>query len=68
MDIKTKNIKCIKGPDGAPLTINDLPKPGITRWVVRRKAIVVAAVNGGLLTIEEACARYDLTTEEFLSL
>jgi hypothetical protein len=28
---------------------------------------VVAAVRGGLLSLEEACARYTLTVEEFLS-
>ena len=33
--------------------------------VARRKAEVVAAVNGGLLTVDEACERYDLTLEEF---
>jgi hypothetical protein len=27
----------------------------------------VAAVNGGLLTIDEACERYRLTLEEFVS-
>jgi len=28
---------------------------------------VVAAVNSGLLTVREACERYDLTLEEFAS-
>lgn len=37
------------------------------RWVIRRKAEVVAAVRGGLLSLEEACERYTLTVEEFLS-
>lgn len=55
----------VKGPDGRPLTIDDLPKPGVTRWVTRRKAEVVAAVTGGLLSEEEALNRYDLTEEEF---
>jgi len=32
-----------------------------------RTAEVVAAVRGGLLSLEEACARYTLTVEEFLS-
>jgi transposase len=32
---------------------------------VRRKAEVVAAVSGGLLSIDEVCDRYDLTVEEF---
>jgi len=55
----------VRGPDGLPLTLSDLPKPGITRWVTRRKAEVVAAVKGGLLSEEEALRRYDLTEEEF---
>jgi hypothetical protein len=55
------------GPLGEPLTIESLPPPQTTRWVVRRKAEVVAAVNGGLLTIEEVCDRYSLTLEEFAS-
>ena len=53
------------GPLGEPLTVDSLPSPSTTRWVVRRKAEVVAAVNGGLLTVDEACARYSLTLEEF---
>jgi len=59
--------KLIVGPDGSPLTIADLPAPGTTRWVIRRKAAVVAAVRGGLLSLEDACSRYTLTVEEFLS-
>jgi hypothetical protein len=35
--------------------------------VIRRKAEVVAAVRGGLLTVDEACDRYALTVDEFLS-
>jgi len=34
--------------------------------VIRRKAEVVAAVRGGLLTFDEACERYNITSEEFL--
>ena len=55
----------VRGPDGRPITLEDLPKPGITRWVTRRKAEVVAAVSGGLLSQEDALRRYDLTEEEF---
>ena len=55
------------GPLGEPLTIETLPAPQTTRWVVRRKAEVVAAVNGGLLSIDEVCERYSLTLEEFAS-
>jgi hypothetical protein len=55
----------VVGPDGRDLTIADLPPPGIQRWVTRRKAEVVAAVRGGLLTVEDACDRYELSKEEY---
>jgi hypothetical protein len=55
------------GPLGEPLTLADLPSPHTRRWVVRRKAEVVAAVNGGLLSIDEVLERYNLTLEEFAS-
>jgi hypothetical protein len=55
------------GPLGEPLTLEMLPSPSTGRWVVRRKAEVVAAVNGGMLTIDEVCERYSLTLEEFAS-
>jgi hypothetical protein len=35
--------------------------------VIRRNAEVVAAVRGGLLSLGDACARYRLTIDEFLS-
>jgi len=59
-------VKYVIGPDGSPLTIADLPATSTKRWVIRRKAEVVAAVRGGLLTLDEACERYRLTNEEFL--
>lgn len=55
------------GPTGAPLTLADLPPPDTGRWVIRRKAEVVAAVHGGLMTLDEALERYCLTAEEFLA-
>ena len=55
------------GPLGEPLTRSSLPPRNTSRWVARRKAEVVAAVNGGMLSIREACTRYDLTLEEFAS-
>jgi hypothetical protein len=60
-------VSYVIGPDGSPLTLADLPPPTTRRWVIRRKAEVVAAVRGGLLTLEDACARYTLTVEEFLT-
>ena len=49
------------------MSINDLPPSDTKRWVIRRKAEVVAGVRAGLITIEEACERYTLSIEEFLS-
>ncbi len=60
-------VRYVLGPDGSPLTIADLPPRNTKRWVIRRKAEVVAAVRGGLLSLEEACDRYRLTIDEFLS-
>jgi hypothetical protein len=59
--------KYVIGPDGSPLTIANLPTPNTKRWVIRRKAEVIAAVRGGLLSMEEACSRYMLTVDELLS-
>lgn len=50
-----------------PLTLETLPPPETCRWVPGRKAQVVAAVKAGLLTAEEACSRYALSLEEFVS-
>lgn len=49
-----------------PVTADTLPPPE-TRWVARRKAQVVKAVQTGLLSLDEALARYRLTIEEFAS-
>ena len=54
------------GPLGEPLTLDSLPPQGTIRWVVRRKAEVLAAIAGGLLSIEEACQRYELSVEELM--
>jgi hypothetical protein len=53
------------GPTGVPLTLRDLPPPNTGRWVIRRKAEVVAAVRGGLLSLDDALELYRLTAEEF---
>lgn len=59
--------KYVIGPTGAKLTLNDLPPPGTARWVIRRKAEVVAAVRGGLLSFDDACSRYNISADEFVS-
>ncbi|MEQ1542351.1 MAG: DUF1153 domain-containing protein [Novosphingobium sp.] len=57
----------IIGPFREVLTRDSLPPPNTTRWVASRKAQVVSAVQGGLLTLEEVMARYNLSLEEFYS-
>jgi hypothetical protein len=63
--LNNKGEKYVIGPTGTPLTLADLPPANTQRWVIRRKAEVVAAVRGGLLSLEDACDRYKLTSEEF---
>ena len=56
--------------DTAPLvaaSLDGLPPPDTKRWVIRRKAEVVAAVRSGLISLDEACRRYTLSIEEFLT-
>ncbi len=55
------------GPSRKPLTLEDLPPSDTVRWVIRRKAELVAAIRGGLLSLEDACERYQLSEEELQS-
>ncbi|PLK25667.1 DUF1153 domain-containing protein [Novosphingobium sp. TH158] len=55
----------IVGPDSRLLTPDMLPPADTTRWVAHRKAQVVAAVESGMLTIDEVIERYGLSLEEF---
>jgi hypothetical protein len=57
----------VVSPLGRPMTLDDLPPPNTKRWVVRRKAEVVAGVRSGLITLDDACQRYKLSVEEYLS-
>jgi Protein of unknown function (DUF1153) len=52
---------------GPIASLDSLPPPDTKRWVIRRKAEVVAAVRAGIISLEEACRRYTLSIEEFLS-
>ena len=42
-----------------------LPPAGTRRWVARRKAQVVEAVLSGMIRLDEALRRYELSIEEF---
>jgi hypothetical protein len=54
----------VVGPLGERLTLQDLPPANTTRWVPRRKAQLVSAITGGLISFEEASACYRLSLEE----
>ena len=51
-------------PDGSVMSRADLPPVDTARWVASRKAIVVKAVDAGLVSTDEACRRYGLSEEE----
>ncbi|SIT78231.1 Protein of unknown function [Yoonia rosea] len=64
-------LRKIEGPrsvtlsDGTIMTRADLPSQKTRRWVASRKAAVVRAVGGGLITRKEALETYALSEDEF---
>ncbi len=66
MRSKTTGSQGVIGPAGMP-TLDSLPPADTERWVIRRKAEVVAAVHNGLIGLDEACERYRISVEEFLN-
>jgi hypothetical protein len=58
-------VRYVIGPDGNPKSIADLPPKDTKRSVIRRKAVVVASVRGGLLSLAEARDRYKLASMNF---
>ena len=61
---RAKQPEAIPGPDGLPLTVWDLPLSHDRRWTPLRKARIVVAVRGGLISAEEVRRRYELSMEE----
>jgi hypothetical protein len=59
-------VSYVRGADGSALSLSDLPAANSHRWVARHKGNVVAAVRGGLISLEDVGLRYGVTTEEFL--
>ncbi|KAB2877668.1 MAG: DUF1153 domain-containing protein [Albidovulum sp.] len=62
---KIDGPRAITLPDGTVMTRADLPPAETRRWVASRKARVVKAVAYGLLPLNEALERYQLSEEEF---
>ena len=44
-----------------------LPPPWSKRWSPQKKAAVVAAVRGRILTVDEVCEQYEVSVEEYLA-
>lgn len=59
-----QRLRAALGSD-TPSSVEDLPAPSTRRWVVKRKAQVVAGVHKGILSVDEAIDRYHLSEEEF---
>lgn len=62
---KVDGPRAITLPDGSILTRADLPAPDTRRWVASRKALVVRAVEHGLISRDEALKTYALSLEEY---
>ena len=60
-------VKVVTGPLGEPMTRADLPPPNTTRWVMRRKAQIVSAVHGGLITEKEVHKIYGISADELVA-
>lgn len=63
--IETVKVNSVIGPVGERLTLADLPAADTVRWTVRRKAEVVAAVEGGMLPAADAFALYNISAAEY---
>lgn len=48
-----------------PVPLPTIPPAGNRRWVAGRKAQVVEAVMSGMLRLDDALRRYELSIEEF---
>ena len=62
---KVEGPRSVKLPDGTVMSRADLPPLETTRWVASRKLAVVRGVMHGLISQEDALARYGLSDEEF---
>ena len=49
------------------LSLSDLPPANTVRWTPLRKAQVVTAFRTGLITLDDACERYNLSVEELMA-
>ncbi|QMU57577.1 MAG: DUF1153 domain-containing protein [Boseongicola sp.] len=62
---KVDGPRAVTLPDGTVMTRADLPDQHTRRWVASRKAAVVKAVLGGLISREDALKMYRISDDEF---
>lgn len=61
-------MKIVRDFDGVPLCINDLPAAGYRGyWTAKRKAKLLLAIQGELMSISEAFERYAMTADEIIA-
>ena len=59
------NVQPATAPRIRAVPMPTLPPAGTRRWVARRKAQVVEAVLSGMIKLDDALRRYELSIEEF---
>jgi hypothetical protein len=59
--------RAVTDPFGERLPVDTLPPADTVRWVPRRKAQVVCAIDGGLISRQEACDLYGISDAELFS-
>lgn len=64
---KLQQPRTVSLPDGSTMSQADLPPATTHRWVASRKANVVRGVMYGLISLQDALDRYDISEEEFSS-
>jgi len=57
-------LPIIRDLRGDVITPIDLPPPDTIRWTPNKKYIVVCAVRGGLISLEDALKRYHMEEKE----
>ncbi|WP_085787257.1 DUF1153 domain-containing protein [Ketogulonicigenium robustum] len=61
---KVDGPRIVTLPDGSVMSRSDLPPANTRRWVASRKAAVIHAIRGGLLSRDQAMERYALSHDE----
>ena len=57
--------KAVRGPNGETITLADIPVGNPKRWLPTMKARVIAAIDGGLISMDDAWRKYRLSRREY---